>query len=81
VQAIFTEEQVKDRIVRTMDKQRFQETMQYSNNIGQNIIYRIAKEVHGYDGANDMSLLQAFFSEGKADATGLYYDGNGTRYD
>jgi hypothetical protein len=44
-----------------------------SDNTGQNIIYRIAKEFHGYDWANDQIEMMNFFSVDKDDARWLYY--------
>jgi hypothetical protein len=33
-----------------------------SDNIGQNIIYRIAKEIHGYTGKNTLDALVSFYA-------------------
>lgn len=44
-----------------------------SDSTGQNIIYRIAVEFHGYQGENNALDLMNFFSVNKDDARGLYY--------
>ena len=54
---------------------REQSNIEVSDSIGQNVLYRLAKEVHGYTGANDMMQLMNFYAPGKWNATGIYYDG------
>lgn len=53
---------------------RMETKIEVADSVGQNIIYRIATEIHGYSWANDMTSLIQFFSMGKENATGLYYD-------
>lgn len=53
---------------------RLESKAEVSDKVGQNIIYRIAKEIHGYTGNNDMDELIEYFSMGKENSTGLYYD-------
>lgn len=53
---------------------RMQSKIEIADSVWQNIIYRIATEIHGYAGSNDMPELIQFFSVGKENATGLYYD-------
>jgi hypothetical protein len=46
----FTEQDIKKRLVYGLEINRFEEShAEYTSNIGQNIIYRIAKEIHGYE--------------------------------
>lgn len=47
---------------------------QVSSSTGQNIIYRMAREFHGYSGNNTMSELMSFYSEATDDTKGIYYD-------
>ncbi|MEI8091846.1 MAG: hypothetical protein WCG98_06615 [bacterium] len=44
---------------------REQSNIEVSDSIGQNVLYRLAKEVHGYTGANDMMQLMNFYAPGK----------------
>lgn len=60
------------------DSQRFVEIQQYSDNLGQNILYRMAEQFHGYAWPNTMQALQQFYAkseDGKKDnALGIYFD-------
>ena len=50
---------------------------EYSHDIRQNIIYRIAKEFHSYGGANNMQELIMYFTpkhDGEENEKWLYYD-------
>ena len=71
---LFSDEQLKERVLHWWDNDRFTEAQQYSDHIGQNVIYRIAKEFHGYEWANDMQQLQLRFTPGKDKSLGLYFD-------
>ncbi len=46
-----------------------------SDNVSQNILYAIAKKLHGYTGKNDMTELVNFFSQWDENALWLYYNG------
>ncbi len=60
------------------DSLRFAENQEYSNSVGQNILYRLAKQFHWYKGENNMAALQVFYAsseDGKKDnALGIYFD-------
>jgi len=56
------------------------DAIEYSNNVWQNVVYRIAKEFHGYSWMNNMTALQTFFQEGKEKTMGLYYTVDGGWY-
>ncbi|MFZ2719046.1 MAG: hypothetical protein WAZ12_04610, partial [Candidatus Absconditicoccaceae bacterium] len=58
--------------------ERMKTKVEVSDNVGQNIIYRVATEIHGYTGSNEMKELIEFFSVGKENSTGLYYDNKWT---
>jgi hypothetical protein len=45
---------MKQRLIAKADDSRFSEIFPYSSDIRQNIIYRIAKEFHGYSKGNDL---------------------------
>lgn len=47
---------------------------QVSSSTGQNIIYRMAREFHGYGGNNDMFELMSFYNESSDSTKGIYYD-------
>ncbi|MCF7835407.1 hypothetical protein K9M48_05195 [Candidatus Gracilibacteria bacterium] len=53
---------------------RLNTNFQTSQSTGQNIIYRMAREFHGYDGNNDMFELMSFYTESSDDTKGIYYD-------
>lgn len=60
------------------DSKRFVEVQQYSDSIWQNVLYRMAKEFHGYSGQNTMKELQAFYRKSENskqdNALGIYFD-------
>lgn len=70
----WTSDQTKYYFTNTWLLDRAKTNIEVSDNVGQNIIYRIAAEIHGYTWTNDMKELIAFFSMGKENATGLYFD-------
>ncbi|HKL43993.1 MAG TPA: hypothetical protein VJ892_01810, partial [Candidatus Absconditabacterales bacterium] len=49
-----------------------------SDSTGQNILYSMAREFHGYHGDNTSKDIMDFYNAGNQDSTGLYYD-NGWR--
>ncbi len=55
-------------------RQDVENTIEISDSVSQNVIYRIAKEIHGYDGKNDMSKIMEYFSPANADSNGMYFD-------
>ncbi len=63
----------KDYFMSTEYLDRMKSDIEVSDSVGQNIIYRIAVEFHGYTGDNEMTNLMAFFKEEKWSALGLYY--------
>ena len=66
--------QAKTYFVQDLVQDRRDTKIEYSDKVGQNIIYRIAKEIHGYAWTNTISALIDFFRPEKADALWLYYD-------
>ncbi len=48
-------------------------TMEYSDNILQNVMYRLAKELYGYTGNNDKNTIMEFYSEWTDGVHGVYY--------
>jgi hypothetical protein len=46
---------------------------QVSSSTGQNILYRMAREFHGYSGNNNMFDLMRFYGEANDDVNGIYY--------
>ncbi len=71
----FTEQDIKKRLVYGLEINRFEEShAEYTSNIGQNIIYRIAKEIHGYEGGNNHLDLILYFTPEKKDSLGMYFD-------
>ena len=65
--------EAKTYFVHDLSQERRDTKIESSDKVGQNIIYRIAKEIHGYEGNNTMSELIDFFREDKADALWIYY--------
>lgn len=55
-----------------IDRKQMQESI--SDNLWQNVIYRIAREFHGYQWNNDEFELMNYFSKSQDDTKGLYYD-------
>ncbi len=70
----YSEDNVKRYFTNSGILERLDIKVEVSDKVGQNIIYRIAREIHGYTWDNDMKQLMRFFSMGKENATGLYYD-------
>ncbi|HRX63766.1 MAG TPA: hypothetical protein P5060_01540 [Candidatus Absconditabacterales bacterium] len=61
-----------------MFQPRLEATYQASDSTGQNILYSMAREFHGYNGDNTTKDIMDFYNAGNQDSTGLYYD-NGWR--
>ena len=72
----YEEIDMKRRLVHELDQtDRFQDVLEVSPDIRQNIIYRIAKEFHGYNGWNNMANLKEYFAEWNGDKKKwLYYE-------
>jgi len=66
-------DQVKNYFAQDRVQDRRDTKIESSDKIGQNIIYRIAREIHWYEGHNTMSELIEFFREDKWAALWLYY--------
>jgi hypothetical protein len=63
-------DRVKNGALTIYTAQDLEKEQHISSVIGQNILYRIAKEViGGYQGGNTLDELKLFFSEDKADTT------------
>lgn len=72
---VFTEDTIKTRIVNGLDLKRFDDSYaEYTSSIGQNVIYRIAKEIYGYEGKNDVVSMMVYFSAEKNESLGMYFD-------
>ena len=65
--------QVKNYFIKDRAQDRRDTQVESSDSVGQNIIYSIAREIHGYEGHNTMPELIDFFREDKWSALGLYY--------
>lgn len=65
--------EAKTYFVHDLSQERRDTKIESSDNVGQNIIYKLAKEIHGYEGNNTMSELIDFFREDKANALWIYY--------
>jgi len=50
------------------------QNLEVSEKTSQNVLYRIAKEIYGYTGKNNMEDLIAYFPADKKEMNGLYYD-------
>lgn len=73
--ATFNETEIKQRLIDGNELGRFSNSSaEYTSIIWQNIIYRIAKEVHGYQGVNSDLDLMLYFSPDKKDSLGIYFD-------
>jgi hypothetical protein len=59
------EDDAKKYFVSTEYMQRLESHVEVSDSVGQNIIYRIATEIHGYTGDNDLDALIDFFRKDK----------------
>ncbi len=71
----FTQAQVEEELSAPIENSpRFNEVQEYSDSVFQNVMYRIAKEFHGYEGENEITQLQSRFKEEKWNATWFYYD-------
>lgn len=55
-------------------RKEYDANLDISDKVSQNVIYRIAKEIHWYTGDNNRADLINYFSPGNADKNGLYYD-------
>ncbi len=53
---------------------RLNTNYQVSSSTGQNILYRMAREFHGYDWDNDMFHIMRFYKESDYNTKGIYYD-------
>ncbi len=53
---------------------RLSTDFQISSSTGQNIVYRMGREFHGYAGNNNMFELMSFYNESNDDTKGIYYD-------
>lgn len=72
---IFTEDLIKTRMVSGLELDRFEESYsEYTSSIGQNVVYRIAKEIYGYDGKNDVISMMVYFNPEKNESLGMYFD-------
>jgi len=60
--------------VELLTNEQFQERYDISLNLGQNILYEIAKKLN-YSGKNRLDDLKLFFSEWAKDIHGIYYNG------
>lgn len=56
-------------------RKEYDAKLDISDKTSQNVIYRIAKEIHWYMGKNSPSELYTYFSPDKKDENGLYYEG------
>ena len=78
-QSITTEvlsEKVKEGSLVVYNERRVENDLHVSSVLGQNILYRIAKEViGGYHGSASLHDLKLFFRESEKDRNGIYYDG------
>lgn len=66
-------DQMKAYFTQNRFEERLDVNLEYSHSTGQNIIYRIAKEIHGYAWENNMKELINFFRKDKWSALWLYY--------
>lgn len=71
----FNEQEIKQYFSKDMRiNSKLATNYQVSSSTGQNIIYRMAREIHGYSGNNTMGELMSFYSEASDDTKGIYYD-------
>jgi hypothetical protein len=75
ISSTFTEDEVIQELSAPIENSpRFNEIQEYSDSVFQNMMYRVAKEFHGYTGENDILQLWAWYQEDKANATWFYFD-------
>lgn len=67
-------QQVKGFFIYNQYRKDVEDTIEISDSISQNVIYRIAKEIHGYEGKNDKQELIRYFTPANADSNGMYFD-------
>ncbi len=70
----YTEDQMKSYFISNALEDRLASDFEVADSIGQNVLYRVAREFHGYSGHNDMNALMQYFQSGKENALWLYYD-------
>lgn len=71
---IYNTEQIKNYFDSWELDNKLESYTEVSDSLWQNIIYRIAKEIHWYKWSNDQVLLMWFFSEEKKNNLWIYYD-------
>lgn len=75
VMSNFNDKNVKDYFTKsTWLESRLKTDYQVSSSTWQNILYRMAREFHGYSWNNDMFELMSFYDEASDDTKGIYYD-------
>ncbi len=75
VMSNFNDQNVKEYFTKSTGiESRLKTDYQVSASTWQNILYRMAREFHGYAGNNDMFELMSFYNESSDDTKGVYYD-------
>lgn len=66
-------QQTKEFFLYEKNRKNMQKTIDVSDSLGQNVLYRVAKEIHGYTWANTADQLRSYFSMDKDNAHGIYF--------